>query len=66
MEQAAVKEIDYLIDAMVSNRKFNQLGGLGNVRVDEVELAVCLRNCVVRQSHRRGWYAQGKFILETR
>ena len=63
MEQAAVKVVNQFIDTMVPNREGNQLGGLGNVRIDEVDLAVCLRNHIVRQSHRRGGYAQGKGIL---
>ena len=63
MEQAAVKDIHKLINTMVANWEFNQLGGLGNVRIDEVELAVCLCNHIVRQSHRRGRYAQGEGIL---
>ena len=55
MEQAAVNDVGQLVDTMVINREVSQLGGLGNVRINEIELAVCLRNYVVRQSHRRGW-----------
>ena len=42
------------------------MGGLGNVRIDEVELVVCFRDHIVRQSDRRGWYAQSKGVLGTR
>ena len=66
MEQASVKDVEQLIDTMVSNRKVDDMCGLGGVRIDEVELAVYLRNHIVRQSHCNGWYAKGKGILGTR
>ena len=66
MEQVSVKDVNQLIDTMVPNRKVDDMCGLGDVRIDEAELAVCLRNHIARQSHRRGWYAKGKGILETR
>ena len=66
MEQAAARDVDQFIDTIVPNREINQLGGLCGVRIDKAELTVRLRNYIVRQSHRRGWYAQGKGILGTR
>ncbi len=63
MEQAAVKDVDKLVDTMVSNRKVYDLSGLGDVRINEIELAVCLRNYTVRQSHRHGWYAKDERVF---
>jgi hypothetical protein len=48
MEQFVVKDVDQLIDTMVPNREINQHGGIGNVRIDEVELAVCATDIRIR------------------
>ena len=66
MEQTAIKDVNKLVDAMIPNGEVNDLGGLGNVGINQIELAVCLGNYIVRQSHRRGWYAKGKGVLVAR
>jgi hypothetical protein len=63
MKQTAVKDVDQLVDTMVSNRKVDDLGRLGGIGINEIELAVCLRNYVMRQSHRHGWYAKGERVF---
>ena len=63
MEQSAIKDVDKLVDAMIPDGEVNDLGGLGNVVINQVEFAVCLGNYILRQSHRRGWYAQSKGVL---
>jgi hypothetical protein len=63
MEQSAIKNVDKLVDAMIPDGEVNDLGGLGNAGINQVEFAVCLGNYIVCQSHRRGWYAQSKDVL---
>ncbi len=40
MEQSAVKDVDKFADAMVPDGEVNGLGGIGNVRIHEIELAI--------------------------
>ncbi len=44
MEQSTVKDVDKLFNTVVHDREVNKLGELGNVRINEIELAVCLRS----------------------
>ena len=66
MEQAAIKDVNKLVDAVIPDGEVNDLGGLGNVGIHQIELAICLCNHIVRQSHRRGWYTKGKGVLVAR
>ncbi len=53
MEQSSIKDVDKLVDAMDPDGEVNDLGVLGIVEINQIEIAVCLGNSIVRQSHRR-------------
>jgi hypothetical protein len=66
MEQAAVQNIYKLVNTMISNWEINDLGGLGDVRIKELERPIGLRYNIVGQGHCHEWNAQSKGILGAR
>ncbi len=63
MKQSAIKNVDKFVDVMALDGEVDDLSGLGNVGINQIELAVYMGDYIVRQSQRRGWYAESEGVL---